>query len=913
MLRTCIYALLSSLFTKIYVYFLGSDDPGSRISIVTNEDGELQLLLLVTSDMKELYRKFPEVIFIDGTYSTNKLRFPLYTILVEDGNGNGRVVGYCFVSDERQETLELMLKEISRVHDFSRVETVILDKDKSEINAVKKVIPNANIELCKFHVMQAMMRKIRKLPMRHSIRTKLLAVSKKLVYARTERRFDSIKAVIQQVSAPLDEYLEKSWIPCKEQWAGYLTRRHVNLFNSTNNRLESHHQKIKQVLSRYSPLHEAVRNLLLLHKTKLLSVEHESFDQKMKKAYKLGNNDRTVAAIMGILTPYSAGLVIHELQKAYTCTDANSNATESCGCTFNISLKLPCRHIFSLRLKNKEQRIFTETDCPDRWKKSFQNLDTKQKKTPKSNNATADLIGCEIKSVVSDTAKTFSPDEPKTKVQKYNKMIYLCKTVADFSSFLGTNEFNEKYDTLSSVFDIWKKGGKPLMIEIPDIDPCEQHNNNTTSTYSDTQLSDNVFLNDEHSKGCSSGTNTDLLGSETINTSDTSTYENNENDCENDETDSTENPNRSKECKSPEQTEPVNVDNSQDLHCWSNSEKIKRATPLDSSESDSEGGMSPVFKRKRLGDNKRQTNCRNVFEDLTNILKLPQTHPIRGRPKINTTFFPKNISKENIPPCSVTGRRKINTNVQYQQRRNERSEDAFESILDGHMLTDAHIREASYMLQKQFPSIDGLHDPVLGQRLQFPVARSKFVQILHNGSLHWITVSNMLTGSPRNQVDVFDSLNTSVNSGVTKQTASILMSDDKSILFRIRPFQKQRGGTDCGLFAIAAATSICNGRDPSSLHYDQHAMRRHLYNCLVKGHIDPFPSRQVDRSEEGNILIPVSLICICKMPRTDEGRLLQCLACHKIFHPECLGIPSPVPKRHWKCVSCNYPRNYPWV
>ena len=104
----------------------------------------------------------------------------------------------------------------------------------------------------------------------------------------------------------------------------------------------------------------------------------------------------------------------------------------------------------------------------------------------------------------------------------------------------------------------------------------------------------------------------------------------------------------------------------------------------------------------------------------------------------------------------------------------------------------------------------------------------------------------------------------------------------------IRPFQKQRGGTDCGLFAIAAATSICYGRDPSTLHFDHHAMRRHLYNCLVKGHIDPFPSRQVDRSEEGNVLIPVSLICVCKMPRTqtDEGRLLQCPACHKVFHPE---------------------------
>ena len=88
---------------------------------------------------------------------------------------------------------------------------------------------------------------------------------------------------------------------------------------------------------------------------------------------------------------------------------------------------------------------------------------------------------------------------------------------------------------------------------------------------------------------------------------------------------------------------------------------------------------------------------------------------------------------------------RANTNFQHQQRRSEGSEDAFESILYGCMLTDAHIREASFMLRKQFPSIDGLNDPVLGQHLQFPVARSTFVQILHDGSMHWLTISNAMT------------------------------------------------------------------------------------------------------------------------------------------------------------------------
>ena len=527
-----------------------------------------------------------------------------------------------------------MLKEFSRVHDFTHVETVILDKDKSEINAVKKVIPNANIELCKFHVMQAMMRKIRKLPMRHRIRTKLLAVSKKLVYARTERRFNSIKAVIQQVSAPLDEYLEKSWIPCKEQWAGYLTRRHINLFNSTNNRLESHHQKIKQLLSRYSPLHEAVRNLLLLHKTKLLCVEHESFDQKMKRAYKLGNNDRTVASIIGLLTPYSAGLVVNELNKAYK--DTNGNAKENCDCTFNRSLRLPCRHIFSLRLKDKDQRrcIFTESDCPDRWKKSIQNLETKQKRTSKSNDTILDLHCNTIKSDLSDTMKTVNIDKPKTKSQKYNKMIYLCKTVADFSSFLGTNEFNEKYDTLSSVFEVWKKGGKPLMIEIPDISShSNQCENDLTKTSSSTDVQAKQILNDENDiDGCSDTKaqeqNIEILDSETMN-------KRNANDPDNDVlVDSKEN----RVYKPPERESPKRTESIND-HC-THSQTVKRAMPLNNLESDNKGSISPVFKRKRVGDSEQQKNGRNVFDDLTNILKLPKTQAIRGRPKINLQNIP---------------------------------------------------------------------------------------------------------------------------------------------------------------------------------------------------------------------------------------------------------------------------------
>ena len=52
--------------------------------------------------------------------------------------------------------------------------------------------------------------------------------------------------------------------------------------------------------------------------------------------------------------------------------------------------------------------------------------------------------------------------------------------------------------------------------------------------------------------------------------------------------------------------------------------------------------------------------------------------------------------------------------------------------------------------------------------------------------------------------------------------------------------QKQQGFKDCGLFAIANATSICYGDDPMALVYEQHGMRQHLLNCLEKGEMTTF-------------------------------------------------------------------------
>ena len=53
--------------------------------------------------------------------------------------------------------------------------------------------------------------------------------------------------------------------------------------------------------------------------------------------------------------------------------------------------------------------------------------------------------------------------------------------------------------------------------------------------------------------------------------------------------------------------------------------------------------------------------------------------------------------------------------------------------------------------------------------------------------------------------------------------------------------QKQSGSADCGVFAIAFATSIALGKDPSKNIYTQSLMRKHLADCLIHTSFKLFP------------------------------------------------------------------------
>ena len=142
-------------------------------------------------------------------------------------------------------------------------------------------------------------------------------------------------------------------------------------------------------------------------------------------------------------------------------------------------------------------------------------------------------------------------------------------------------------------------------------------------------------------------------------------------------------------------------------------------------------------------------------------------------------------------------------------------------------------------MQQINPLIEGFQRPTLGPVRNFGIVSGEFVQLLHTGHNHWVCVSSV--GCPPGTVNLFDSLYHDIISQEVEDQVKDLLADSFQKL-EFAPCQQQRNGSDCGVFAIAFATSIVLGSAPQNITFDIAKMRPHLVACLRAGVMMQFPS-----------------------------------------------------------------------
>ena len=193
-------------------------------------------------------------------------------------------------------------------------------------------------------------------------------------------------------------------------------------------------------------------------------------------------------------------------------------------------------------------------------------------------------------------------------------------------------------------------------------------------------------------------------------------------------------------------------------------------------------------------------------------------------------------------------------------------------------LNDNLIVAAQNLLKKQ-SSMPGFQDTCLGQSMCFEIQQGEFIQILHDGHGHWLMVSGAITEDGAQEIHVYDSMYATVGTYTKKQIASIVSSSEKEIKLKVMNVQKQNGGCDCGLFAIAFATALANGIQPGHCFFNQDAMRRHLYKCLMEGKMSMFPQKQRRTSRLVKLEDSIELFCICHNIMPEIPPMVECSQC----------------------------------
>ena len=132
-------------------------------------------------------------------------------------------------------------------------------------------------------------------------------------------------------------------------------------------------------------------------------------------------------------------------------------------------------------------------------------------------------------------------------------------------------------------------------------------------------------------------------------------------------------------------------------------------------------------------------------------------------------------------------------------------------------LTDEHMNACSTLLKRANPSQSGLHHTItLAQMPHRCASPADFVQLAHINQAHWVCLSN-INCTPL----MFLTVHLIVHQVLLKQAASLAQCQNKQLEVRFSDVQVQEGSDDCGVFAIAFATALCDQVDPHSLSLDQ--------------------------------------------------------------------------------------------
>ncbi|KAH9380741.1 hypothetical protein HPB48_008877 [Haemaphysalis longicornis] len=131
------------------------DNYKATVRLLSDKNNELKALFLQDETTKKSFGDHPEIIFIDATYKLLETRMSCFLVIVEDGNGDSKIVAAGLFATEEGDALWWFFDVFKELNpNWDAIQIVMADKDWKERKVVTELLSQASLHICAFHTLQ---------------------------------------------------------------------------------------------------------------------------------------------------------------------------------------------------------------------------------------------------------------------------------------------------------------------------------------------------------------------------------------------------------------------------------------------------------------------------------------------------------------------------------------------------------------------------------------------------------------------------------------------------------------------------------------------------------------------------------------------------------------------------------------
>ncbi|KAE8230018.1 hypothetical protein CF326_g4990 [Tilletia indica] len=335
-------ALLKYLSSEQYSFVVQSE-------AITPSTSRMTGLIFSHPSAILLTRRYHLAITIDATYKTNKYSMPFVHFVGLTATSSTFCSAVALVTREREEDYFWVLEEYKKMMGGIEIHVVVTDRDAALGNALARVFPQAQHNLCRWHINKNIVTNCKRAFPEEDAFVEFQRAWNQVVGAASEAEYETM---IEAFLAALDdlpdvrEYIT-GLLDVKEKYISAWADKHLHLGSTSSSRVEGAHRSFKTFLGTsvgdLSLVGRRVHDHLVLQQRQVF---HSIENDKRNIGVKIGSIS-LFAEVRGKVSAFATNLAYEQMVLA---NRYRTMGLLPCTTTFTSSMGIPCAHIIAQSL-----------------------------------------------------------------------------------------------------------------------------------------------------------------------------------------------------------------------------------------------------------------------------------------------------------------------------------------------------------------------------------------------------------------------------------------------------------------------------------------------------------------------------------------------------------------------------------